>query len=544
MRVRRFPSARALALLLLLLSPEARADAFSTAWPAPPSIAFGDLYSAVEMSGLFADQKTFADAIPKEPPHDILAAWEREKALPDFDLRAFVDRHFSPPTRHLVAFTPRPDEGVRAYIRDTWDTLTRTPDVAEPFSSLLPLPRPYVVPGGRFSEIYYWDSYFVMLGLIEDGRADLARDMLDNIASLIARYGHMPNGNRSYYLSRSQPPFFSLMVELLAAHEGDAVFVRYLPQLQAEYDYWMDGADTLAPGSAARHVVRLADGTLFNRYWDDRAAPRDESYREDVETAKRSGRPAQDVYRDLRAGAESGWDFGSRWLADGRTLSTIRTTDIVPVDLNAAMGHLEATLATAWRLKGDPEAARRRRADADQRSEAIRRLLWNGRDGFFADYLWREGRLSDALTAATAAPLAFRIAAPEQAHAVADTIRKRLLGAGGLDTTLTETGQQWDRPNGWAPIQYLAVEGLRVYGEPDLAREIARRWIATNVASYAALGVLAEKYDVDRPPAAGAAVGRGGEYGLQVGFGWTNGVLAALMADYPDLAAEAERRNP
>ena len=159
----------------------------------------------------------------------------------------------------------------------------------------------------------------------------------------------------------------------------------------------MDGAADLGPASAARHVVRLPDGTLFNRYWDDRAAPRDESYRKDVETARR----AEEVYRDLRAGAESGWDFSSRWLADGKTLSTIRTTDIAPVDLNAVMVHLERTLAKAYRLKGDMEAARRRQADADRRSEAIRRVLWNGEGGFFADYLWGEGSLSETLTAAT-----------------------------------------------------------------------------------------------------------------------------------------------
>ncbi len=543
-RIRIHASAPAIALVLFFLSPTGRADSFSTAWLTPPSVTFSDLYRAVEMGSLFADQKTFADATPKEPPADVMAAYEREKGLPGFDLRAFVDRHFAPPSRHVVAFTPQPDQDVRAYIRDTWMTLTRNPDQAEPFSSLLPLPHPYVVPGGRFSEIYYWDSYFVMLGLVQDGRVDLARAMLDNIASLIERYGHMPNGNRSYYLSRSQPPFFSLMVELVAAHEGDSVFVQFLPELETEYAYWMDGAQDLKPGSAFRHVVRLPDGTLFNRYWDDRAAPRDESYRDDVETARRAGRPAEEVYRDLRAGAESGWDFSSRWLADGKTLSTIRTTDIAPVDLYAAMVHLERTLAKAYRLKGDREASQRRQADADRRSEAIRRILWNGEGGFFADDLWREGRLSETLTAATAAPLAFGVATPDEAHAVAETIRKRLLGPGGLETTLAETGQQWDQPNGWAPLQYLAIEGFRAYAEPDLAREIARRWIATNVGSYAALGVLAEKYDVARPPDAGAAVGRGGEYALQIGFGWTNGVLAARLAEYPDLAQEALRKSP
>ncbi len=537
-------SAAAVALVLYLLAPSVAARAFSTDWPAPPSVEFGELYRAVEMAGLFADQKTFADAAPRAPPAKVMADYDRAKALPGFDLKTFVDRHFSLPPQFFSAYLPRPDEDVRAYVRESWQALERKPDEIEPWSSLLPLDRPYVVPGGRFREIYYWDSYFVMLGLLRDGRIDLARDTLDNFASLIDRYGHIPNGNRSYYLSRSQPPFFSLMVELIAARDGDAVLSRYLPELEAEYAYWMDGSASFAPGAAFRHVVRLPDGVLLNRYWDDRAAPRDESYREDVETAASANRPAEEVYRDLRAGAETGWDFSSRWLADGKTLATIRTTAIAPVDLNALMVHLEETLAKAYRLKGDAAAAKRLQAAADGRAAAIRRLMWNAKGGFFADTLWREGRLSDALSAATVAPLAFGLASPDEAHAVAATLRTRLLEPGGLGTTLADTGQQWDRPNGWPPLQYLAIKGLNAYGERDLAREIARRWIDTNVRGYAASGVLAEKYDVARPSSEGPAGGRGGEYALQVGFGWTNGVLAELMAEYPDLAAWALGRAP
>ncbi len=515
------------------------ARAFSTDWPAPPSVEFGALYRAVEMAGLFADQKTFADADPRAPPAEIMADYDREKGQPRFGLKAFVDRHFSLPPQVFPAYLPRPDEDVRAYVRESWQALQRKPDEVEPWSSLLPLDHPYVVPGGRFREIYYWDSYFVMLGLLRDGRLDLARDTLDNFASLIDRYGHIPNGNRSYYLSRSQPPFFSLMVELIAARDGDAVLSRYLPELEAEYAYWMDGAATLVPGAAFRHVVRLPDGVLLNRYWDDRAAPRDESYREDVETARRAHRPAEEVYRDLRAGAETGWDFSSRWLADGKTLAAIRTTAIAPVDLNALMVHLEETLARAYRQKGDAAAAARLQAAADERAASIRRLMWNAKAGMFADYLWRQGRLSDALTAATVAPLAFGVASPDEARAVAETLRARLLEPGGLGTTLVDTSQQWDQPNGWPPLQYLAIKGLNAYGEQDLAREVARRWIETNVRGYAASGVLVEKYDVARAPGEGPAGGRGGEYALQVGFGWTNGVLAELMAEYPDLAAKA-----
>jgi len=528
------------ALLVLCLSSARPDGVHSTVWPQPPSVAFGDLYRAVEMAGLFPDQKTFADAIPSEPPEKIMAEYEHEKSLKGFDLKAFVDAHFQEPLHPFNAFKPSPDQDVRAYIRNAWEALRREPDEVDPLSSLLPLSRPYVVPGGRFSEIYYWDSYFIMLGLEEDGRLDLARDTLDNFASLIDRYGHIPNGNRSYYLSRSQPPFFSLMVELVAAHDGDAIFVKNLPELEAEYAYWMDGAETLAPGSAYRHAVRLADGALLNRYWDDRADPRDESYRDDVETARRTNRAAADVYRDLRAGAETGWDFSSRWLADGENLWTIRTTDIVPADLNAIMTHLEQTLAKAYRLKGDVEQARRFAALADKRGAEIRRLMWNASEGFFADYLWREGRQSEVVSAATAAPLFFRIATPQQAHAVAEALRRTLLERGGLATTLSVTGQQWDRPNGWAPLQYMAIEGLKAYGEQDLAREIAARWIRTNLEAYARTRVLFEKFDIERSPGLSGGAGRGGEYPVQVGFGWTNGVLEKQISEYPELAPATE----
>ena len=179
----------------------------------------------------------------------------------------------------------------------------------QPHSSLVPLPHRYVVPVGRFREIYYWDSYFTMLGLEQSGRHDLVVDMVQNFAWLIDTFGHVPNGNRSYYLSRSQPPFFAAMVELLAERDGERVYATYLPQLAREYAFWMDGVARLAPGSAYRRVVRLKDGTILNRYWDDRETPREESYREDIETARTSTRPAHEVYRNLRAAAESGWDF-------------------------------------------------------------------------------------------------------------------------------------------------------------------------------------------------------------------------------------------
>jgi alpha,alpha-trehalase len=546
-RMRHFGPTSTLAVACILFSVSCRdaATAFPSDAPSPPSVEFGELYGAVEMSGLFSDQKTFADAIPDKPPSQIVADYEKQKQLPGFDLKAFVALHFATPREHFEVYERRPNRRVSDYINDMWQVLRREPDEIEPYSSLLPLGRPYIVPGGRFREIYYWDSYFTMLGLEQDDQHALARDMLQNFASLIDRYGHVPNGNRSYYLSRSQPPFFSSMVELIAARDGDKLFVDYLPELRAEYDYWMEGAEKLVPGAAHRHALRLPDGALLNRYWDDRAAPRDESYREDIETAHRANRPAAEVYEDLRAGGESGWDFSSRWLADGKDLSTIRTTAIAPVDLNTLMLHLEETLAKAYQLKGDLEEAQSYRAVADNRRATIGRLMWNAQAGFFVDYLWQEGRQSDSVSAATVFPLYFGVATPEQAHAIAAAVRGRLLEPGGLGTTLLDNGQQWDRPNGWAPMQYLAIEGLSKNGERDLAYEIADRWLHKNIQGYSHTGVLVEKYDVEQgPEQRGHGGGGGGEYELQLGFGWTNGVLAKLMAEFPELTARSEGRTP
>ncbi|WP_322053964.1 alpha,alpha-trehalase TreF [Paraburkholderia bannensis] len=511
--------------------------------PKPPSELFGQLYRDVELGRVFPDSKTFADMLPNEAPTKIVAEYEiwssRNAGITDPDarkaaLREFVAQHFSDQKQSEDHYVSDPNQDVVSHIDTLWDVLRRNPDSAQqPYSSLLPLPKPYVVPGGRFNEIYYWDSYFIMLGLEASGRHDLTRDELDNFAALIDRYGHIPNGNRSYYLSRSQPPFFAQMVALVARRDGDATYVRYLPELRKEYDYWMAGADTLKPGEATRHVVRLDDGTLLNRYWDARDTPRDESYREDVLTAQAAPqRGAPELWRNLRAGGETGWDFSSRWLADNRTLATIDITSLVPVDLNALLVDLERALAKGYGLQGDASDAQLMNERAQQRAAAIGRVLWDPQIHAFSDYDFVHRTLTHRLTAATVYPLYTGVATRTQAHQVAGAVRAGLLRPGGLATTQVESGQQWDEPNGWAPLQYLAVTGLRRYGESALAQTIATRWIATNLVYYQRTHKLVEKYDVSAAAAKASSAG-GGEYPLQDGFGWTNGVLRVLLTMYP-----------
>jgi alpha,alpha-trehalase len=384
-------------------------------------------------------------------------------------------------------------------VAQLWPHLTRDPVKPVAGGSALAMDKPFVVPGGRFREIYYWDSYFTMLGLQLDGRSDLVESMIDDFGGLIDAYGHIPNGARTYYLSRSQPPFFYAMVGLSEATDPALVKAR-VDLMRREHAFWMDGEKTVAPGKAHRRVVALPDGAVLNRYYDDRITPRDESYREDLETARETslatGRPPAEVFRDLRAGAESGWDFSSRWMADGEHLSTIRTTAIVPVDLNALMYGLEGAISAGCARIADSPCVAEFDARAKARKAAMDAVLWDASRGVYLDYLWTGGERIDALSAATLYPLFVGAASPEQAKAVAIATRAQLLASGGLRTTTRRTGQQWDTPNGWAaamggrrrpaPLRRgepglgdfdpLAGDGrARVPGQRENAGEVRRR---------------------------------------------------------------------
>jgi len=490
-----------------------------------PAQDLGPLFHDVQMSGMFPDSKTFVDARPLFPPADIVSRYRGS------DLRAFVEGNFELPRPVAEGFRTDSSQTMEQHIEALWPLLTRPPDSADARSSLIPLPHPYVVPGGRFREVYYWDSYFTMLGLVQNGRTDLVRSMLDNFAYLIETVGHIPNGNRTYYLSRSQPPFFAAMVGLYARATDTTQALRYLDALEAEYAFWMDGAERLAPAQVYRRVVRMPDGGLLNRYWDDLATPRPESYRADYELAQRIPEEERAAfYRNVRASAESGWDFSSRWMQDPKDLLTLETTELIPVDLNSLLYHAERTIAAlrAFRgLAGDSVVAARFQNAAEVRRQAVIDLCYDPTTGFFYDVRWRSGaRVADRPTLAAAVPLYFGLAASDQGFHVAARLERDFLKPGGFVTTLIASGQQWDAPNGWPPLEWMAIEGVRRYGRADLADRAAARWLGLNRRTYRATGKMTEKYDVvDLRRRAG-----GGEYPTQDGFGWTNGVALGLGA--------------
>ena len=493
--------------------------------PQTPDILLGPLFSDVQSAKLFPDQKTFADAVPKSDPLTILADYRMQRRQSGFDLRHFVDMNFTLPAEG-EKYVPPAGQSLREHIDGLWPVLTRTTDKASnKWDSLLPLPKSYVVPGGRFREVYYWDSYFTMLGLAESGHWDKISDMVDNFAYELDTWGHIPNGNRSYYLSRSQPPFFSLMVELLATHDSEAL-KKYRPQMEKEYAYWMEGADALQAGEANKRVVKLEDGSLLNRYWDDRDTPRPESWLDDITTAKSNpNRPATEIYRDLRSAAASGWDFSSRWMDDPQKLGTIRTTSIVPVDLNALMFKMEKLLARASQESGDAASASKYEALATARQKAMEKYLWNDKEGWYADYDLKSKKVRNQLTAAALFPLYVKAAAQDRADKVAAATSSRLLKPGGITTTTVNSGQQWDAPNGWAPLQWVATEGLQNYGQDKVAMDVTWRFLKNVQHTYDREQKLVEKYDVSSTGTGGG----GGEYPLQDGFGWSNGVTLKML---------------
>jgi alpha,alpha-trehalase len=493
---------------------------------------FGELFRAAQRDGLFDDAKEFVDAEPRVPPELCFERFYALRDRPSFDLGAFVETHFDLPE----PITPNPEltpsRTMEEHVELLWEPLVRSFDV-DPTSgtTLIPLPEPHVVPGGRFREMYYWDSYFTAEGLAAGERIDVVEGMVANVASLLDRFEFVPLGNRVYYDSRSQMPLFYRMLRILEREQGFGAVEPYLDALETEYAYWMDGSERVeSPGAprSYRRTVAAPDSTVLNRYWDDRARPRPEAYWHDRKLAAAvptDERPQ--LFRDLRAACESGWDFSTRWLAEGVDLASIRTTELVPVDLNAVLYGVESGLAEWREQSGDPAAAQRYATAAERRRDAIERYCWHDERSVYVDYCWTEEAPVERTTLATVAPLFTGVATPERAAAVADRLRADFLQPGGLVTTLERSGQQWDDPNGWAPLQWMAVEGLRRYDHDDLADEIVDRWLGLNRAAFDDTGRMAEKYDVR----ASAEAPDSGEYPLQYGFGWTNGVVIALLND-------------
>jgi len=501
-----------------------------------------DLFKEVQMKGIFKDSKTFVDLVPNGTYSEISALYEQEKNTADFDLKQFVKDNFTDQSMTALSFETDTTKTMYEHISSMWEKLTRGPDVAIENSSRIALPYKYVVPGGRFQEIYYWDSYFTMEGLLVDNQRELAKNMVDNFTYLIDTIGFIPNGTRNYYLTRSQPPFYTLMVDALT-REDTAAFKEYFPTILKEYDFWMKGANDLAGTTGvSKNVVQMEGEEALNRYWDSGSTPRPESYKEDHHLASELTTEEQQIelYTNMRSGAASGWDFSSRWYTEEGNFGSTKTADILALDLNCLLYFMEASIAKGYNLMEDSAMETEFREKAEDRKSAIQRRFWDDETNYYYDFNFVHKSFSRSPTLAAAFPLYFNIATEEQAEKVKEKLMNEFLKDGGLVTTLEHSGQQWDAPNGWAPLQWIGVKGLLNYGYREEAKTIMSRWLALNERVYMNTGKMMEKYNVEDI----TLLSGGGEYETQDGFGWTNGVALGFKKMLEEMEVSARVHEP
>jgi alpha,alpha-trehalase len=435
---------------------------------------------------------------------------------------------------------------------------------------LLYLPNKYVVPGGRFNEMYGWDSYFIIRGLVRDGRLDLARGMIENFFFEIDHYGGFLNANRTYYLTRSQPPFLSSMVTALydaekqAGHADPAWLARAYTFLVRDHALWI-------------HDPHLAGGTGLARYYDFGEGPpaealQDETglYRkvvtyfllhsdennhylvprkEDLSDkgygssysisvcdepltmarpeceAKRLVSLSADYYKGDRAVRESGFDVSFRFGP-----FSAATHHYAPVCLNSLLFKTETDLARIAKDLGKVAESEQWQQQAENRRKAMNQYFWSPERGLFMDYDFDTGTRSSYLYATAFYPLWAGVATPEQAGATLHNLGS-FDQPGGIVMSTYDSGTQWDSPYGWAPLQLIGVEGLRRYGFNDAADRVSREFLSTVLDNFRHDGTIREKYNViTRSSETNVAAG----YSMNVvGFGWTNGVFLELLRQLP-----------
>ncbi|MBX4199581.1 alpha,alpha-trehalase [Candidatus Saccharibacteria bacterium] len=392
-------------------------------------------------------------------------------------------------------------EAARTYIHDYWPKLTRRSPKDD--ESLIGQPHPYLVPAFEeghefdFNELYYWDSYFMCLGIMDEEHKELVVGILEDLLSMFERYKIIPNASRTYLMGRSQPPFLtSFILDVYKAYKMDKAWLkRAINIAQREYQtVWM--------GTSKPNARQVYEG--LSRYYDI-------NYLHDL------------------AEAESGWDMNPRF---GR-----KCLNFLPVDLNSLLYKYERDFAYAERILGQETEAVEWEKVARRRKEAMNKLMWSELRVFYYDYDYTKKRRGNVDSLAAYFTLWAGIASEKQAAKLVKSLRK-FEQKGGLATTDQQFGQlvpgalptQWAYPNGWAPLQYIVVSGLRRYGYHKEAQRIAFKWVGTNLKWFKKHGVFLEKYNVvqpNKPPVKGV-------YPSQTGFGWTNSIFELFCKEFID----------
>lgn len=403
---------------------------------------------------------------------------------------------------------------------------------------LLYLPNPYVVPGGRFNEMYGWDSYFIQLGLLKDGQIDLARNMTDNFLYEIRQYGQILNANRTYYLTRSQPPFLTEMLLGVYRQTKDRAWLADSVKTTEEYYRYWTREPHLTPQTGLSRYFDLGDGpspevlasevnaaghTHYDLVRNYFRTHRVEAYDLARFYDRKRDLLTPEFYKADRSMRESGFDPSARFGPFNADIVAYN-----PVCLNSLLYVMEKEMAEILEILGKAAEAASWRERAGERAERVNRLMWDAHDGLYYDYNFEKKQLRPYPFLTTFYPLWAGIASAEQAARVRKALGK-FEQPGGLRTSTNRSGDQWDAPFGWAPLQLIAVEGLRRYGYNDDANRIAEKFLSMVYEEFRRTGNILEKYDVERRAADIQGEVRYGYNSNEVGFGWTNGVYKVLL---------------
>ncbi|XP_020280302.1 trehalase-like [Pseudomyrmex gracilis] len=530
----------------------------------------GPLLKTVQLSGIFNDSKTFVDLYQLHDPNVTLdnfnAFMKATNNSPNRTAVAvFVKENFAMQDElenaTLSDWKENPailktiqDPGFREWaknLNNIWKNLARkikTDVVINPQRhSLIYVNNTFIIPGGRFKEFYYWDSYWIIEGLLLCEMHETVKGMIENFLSMVERYGFIPNGGRVYYLSRSQPPLLIPMVAKYYEFTNDIDFVRKnIATLEKEFDYWHNNKTI--------NVIKNGKTYKMARYVANSNGPRPESYKEDYRLAQQLPEQKQEpLYNDLKAAAESGWDFSYRWCIKSNknaslSLLNVSTSDIIPVELNAILQQNSEILANFHAILGNKEKVRRYIKIAQEYQAAIDNVLWNDKEGIWLDYDTKNEQSRNSFYPSNLSPLYtgsynnnkrsyYAQAAIRYIH-----VNKIDLFYGGTPTSVNYTGEQWDYPNAWPPLQSFVIVGLyrtNVLAARELARSLATRWLRSNYIGYDEYGKMFEKYNALHPGESGG----GGEYNVQEGFGWTNGIVFELLSFFPDVQSFSEHND-
>ncbi|XP_050309911.1 trehalase-like [Anthonomus grandis grandis] len=520
----------------------------------------GTLLDTVQKHKLYSDSKTFVDMTQKNDPNVTLANFE--KMMTDklnsptkSDVQTFVQENFEfvnetenwTPSDFVASplfLTNILDADVKTFAKNLvslWPLLGRkVTDSVKQYPnrhSLIPVNEGFIVPGGRFREIYYWDSYWIIKGLLISEMHQTVKGMLNNFIYFIQKYGFIPNGSRVYYVNRSHPPLFTLMVGLYLQYTDDLEWVtQNIAHIEKELQFWLD----------QRTLDIVKDGMSYklSHYGTSSNTPRPESYAEDLETCSYCKTDAEknECYNALKTAAETGWDFSTRWIFDlegnpSANLSLIDSKRVIPVDLNALLCKSFRLLSQFYDRAGNETKKAQWASQADTWQNNIEMFLYNEQDGIWYDYDFNLNRQRKYFYASNFAPLwcdCYDLTKKnEHGQKAVDYFNKVGLSSfkGGIPASLDQSGEQWDLPNAWPPLQEFVVLGLDKTGNTEavkLARELGKRWIEANMKGFEQTGAMYEKYDAINL----GQYGGGGEYEVQLGFGWSNGVALSFIDKY------------